>query len=257
MVDRNAVERCFANFLGYGNPNGRYWFIGTEEGGAEIWRKGVAKLSLKESLDLRAGFSVAMDFRKVWEDTYGIKLDKFQGPSVWRYIAAFLLFSEGITVPSGSKQDIKNAVDEFVFKKKHLGSPRGDHFLCELFPLPKKAKNSIEPYSKIWPGGIKAYHSELLPKRIELIRRTILTNGRVKFLITYDRTVWEEMQRGADFRFVPERGIHLKSERLCKLSRIVVDGRELLFVRTPFFGNGRISYFDLAEVSRQLKAYGA
>ena len=33
------VPSCLYNWLGYGNPNGQVWFIGTEEGGAEIWRQ--------------------------------------------------------------------------------------------------------------------------------------------------------------------------------------------------------------------------
>ena len=39
MSFQKLVRSCLYNWLGYGNLNGETWFIGTEEGGADIWRQ--------------------------------------------------------------------------------------------------------------------------------------------------------------------------------------------------------------------------
>lgn len=51
MEFETIVEACLYNWLGYGNIGGRVWFIGTEEGGAEIWKQ--KTVSLEESLKIR------------------------------------------------------------------------------------------------------------------------------------------------------------------------------------------------------------
>ena len=71
MVEFGSLVRsCLYNWLGYGNPNGVVWFVGTEEGGAEIWR--IPTQTLEQSLMKRSTFSLAMDFREVWENQYQI-----------------------------------------------------------------------------------------------------------------------------------------------------------------------------------------
>jgi len=59
------VPSCLYNWLGYGNLHGHVWFIGTEEGGAEIWRQQTK--TLEESLNIRSHFNLNMDFIDVWE----------------------------------------------------------------------------------------------------------------------------------------------------------------------------------------------
>lgn len=39
MVSESLVKSCLYNWIGYGNINSPIWFIGIEEGGAEIWRE--------------------------------------------------------------------------------------------------------------------------------------------------------------------------------------------------------------------------
>jgi hypothetical protein len=52
------VKPCLYNRPGYGNLDGPLWFVGVEEGGAEVWR--YQTLTLEESLRLRAGYRLAM-----------------------------------------------------------------------------------------------------------------------------------------------------------------------------------------------------
>src|SRR5690606_9963473 len=131
-VSKDLIRSCLYNWLGYGNPNGPIWFVGIEEGGAEIWRWGTQTLS--SSLQIRSRFRKAMDFRSVWEDEYGIPLETFRGMTTWHYMACFLLAFRNQPVNT-------DAVRDFVFHSKQLGRRLdGDHFLCELLPLPRKSK---------------------------------------------------------------------------------------------------------------------
>jgi len=55
MISWDLVEPCLYNFLGYGNLDSPVWFIGVEEGGAEVWRK--ETLTLEDSAAHPAGSS--------------------------------------------------------------------------------------------------------------------------------------------------------------------------------------------------------
>jgi hypothetical protein len=150
-VSKDLIRSCLYNWLGYGNPNGPIWFVGIEEGGAEIWRWGTQTLS--SSLQIRSRFRKAMDFRSVWEDDYGIPLETFVkrrgSMTTWHYMACFLLAFHDQPVNTETIRD-------FVFHSKQLGRIDGDHFLCELLPLPRKNKASMKGYESVW-DSVKDY----------------------------------------------------------------------------------------------------
>lgn len=105
---KELVPSCLYNWLGYGNPDGKVWFIGTEEGGAEIWRQQTK--TLEESLNIRSHFHLHMDFLDVWEKKYNIPLATFKGANVWNFMAAFLLNLE-------TQEANSNTIRDFVFNK--------------------------------------------------------------------------------------------------------------------------------------------
>jgi hypothetical protein len=228
------VRDCLNNWLGYGNPNGKIWFIGTEEGGAEIWRTG--SKSIEESLSIRRDFGISMDFKHVWEDLYNVPLNNFKGPSVWRYVAAFLLLSEG-------KKIEKDTINSYIFEEKRLGSENSQHFMCEFLPLPKPKKFEIKPYSSIWATNEK-YRDEVMPKRIELINNTLMENESVRLIIVYE--LYKEMVSKLNTNPVDE-WVYCKESQKEKyeLRKILLGSRNVYLLSTPFFGNGRITYFGI------------
>ncbi|MBL1213154.1 MAG: hypothetical protein HND52_07355 [Ignavibacteriae bacterium] len=243
-MNEKLVRQCLFNWLGYGNLHGSIWFIGTEEGGAEIWRQKTK--TIQESLEIRKKFKLSMDFINVWEKQYNIPMIKFRGPTVWRYIAAFLLCFEKAKKNELIKVE-RNDVEEFLYESKKLGRKDSNHFLCELFPLPKKSKNNIEPYSDFW-DSIKSYHSELLSQRINLIKEAL--NENVKVLISYEKILTEylvekfhaELEYTWEFKKQKYKSYRIKFEK--KL--------EIALLSTPFFGNGRISYQGVEEAVKKL-----
>jgi len=136
-VTRALVKSCLFNWFGYGKINSSIWFIGTEEGGGEISRNEIRTQILDSILKIRSKFKLSMDFRHVWEDLYGIELRNFKGPTVWRYIACFLL---------NFRNEYKNpkSIKKFVFEDKILGCENSNHFLCEFFHFLKKKRIQLK-----------------------------------------------------------------------------------------------------------------
>ena len=163
---KNLVDSCLFNWLGYGQVNSPIWFMGMEEGGAEVWRNKTK--TLRQSLEIRSTFSLQMDFQYVWEDMYLVPLDSFKGPTVWRFMAAFLLELEDAQVNA-------TTISDFLFFSKRLGRVDSNHFLAELMPLPKPSRASIEPYHEIWKS-MRSYEQDVREKRFRLIKETLIKN---------------------------------------------------------------------------------
>ncbi|MGD6967397.1 hypothetical protein ACQCVP_13280 [Rossellomorea vietnamensis] len=239
---QSLAEKCLYNWLGYGNENSKIWFMGMEEGGSEIWRQQTK--TLEESLQLRSGYKIGMDFQHVWEDLYGIPLESFKGPTVWRYMAAFLLSMKG-EEPSGEK------IRSYIFEEKKLGKRESDHFLCEFLPLPRKSNTDIEDYQSMWTSN-SSYIKSVGARRFELIKETLLKNSDVSLLISYDR------------KFTSAALAHFQSELLLKWEdkrfkeyaiytvRLTPD-RNVYFLTTPFFGQGKASYEGLYFAAKKIK----
>lgn len=241
---RDLVNPCLYNGLGYGNPNGKYWFMGTEEGGAEIWRN--KTLSLEESLRLRATFALAMDFKTVWEDLYHIPMSSFKGPTVWRYVAAYLLAFQQV-----HPGDHKDTVREIM--QNQLGALSGEHFLCELLPLPKRSAGKIEPFESVWPS-LKAYHAEVEQKRFEMITQTLLSNPEVQVLISYDRKLTQRFLAHFDAQILSQKDWCIEQNQRYQLTQLQLEKqRTLYFLSTPFFGNGQISYEGVWQSAQRLQ----
>ncbi|MEO8398587.1 MAG: hypothetical protein ABI550_02100 [Ignavibacteriaceae bacterium] len=242
MSLENLSKECLYNWLGYGKINSPIWFIGTEEGGAEIWRKKTK--TLEESLRIRQSFNLSMDFVEVWEKKYNIKLSSFKGANVWRYIAAFIL--------SINNQDItKENIYNFINVEKKLGRSDSDHFLCELLPLPKERKNSISPYED-W-SSLKKYHDEVMPKRFELIKKSIEKNSKIKLIISYEKELAKIIEENLSTKKVKDWKANEGKENYTLYEVSLSDERKLFLLSTPFFGNGRISYRGINESVKNLK----
>ncbi|MGE7218555.1 hypothetical protein ACQKJC_18810 [Priestia koreensis] len=241
-VTRNLVEPCLYNWLGYGNLNAPIWFMGIEEGGAEVWRNKTKSLS--ESLEIRSHFQLEMDFVDIWENQYGLSLQDFRGPTVWRFMAAFLLTLESIP-------PTKEAINDYLFVSKKLGRKNSNHFLGEFMPLPKQSKLDISPYSEIWPT-IQSYYNEVSFHRFELIKNTLLQNPRVRLLVSYDQSLTERMKKYAN-EMEEVKSWTYKTEQYY-LYKWSFSGRDLYFLSTPFFGNGRIGYEGIQYAATKIKS---
>jgi len=250
-MDKKLIESgCLTKFLGYGKLNGEYWFIGMEEGGAEIenWSK-IGTIKLEESLRLRAKFKRYMDFVEVWEKKYGIPLKEYRGNTVWRYISAFLLCLEKKSVikERPSSKEIK----KFLFDDDpKMGRTDGNHFVCELFPLPNRKSNKLEDeYKSVWSNR-EEYEDEVRKPRLDIIWRNIEGNPNLKFVIIYGKRIREIFKCYLENLYSNKfKNIKLGNPHF-ELREITGKSFKILF--TPFFGRG-LSYDAIKDIVNQLR----
>jgi hypothetical protein len=241
MATRDVVEPCLYNHLGYGSLDAPVWFVGVEEGGAEIWR--YQTLSLEESLRLRARYQLAMDLRYVWEGLYRIPLESWKGATTWRFIAAYVLALQ-CHRPDGA------SVQRYVFADKLLGRLDGEHFLCELMPLPKRWKGRIEPYQDIWPTDGR-YRQDIAPGRLRLLVQTLEEHPDVRLLVCYERDAVKLLRESLAADHVADWTL-MKGQRYTLWVFSVAPSREVYVLHTPFFGQGQISYGGIWESTQSL-----
>ncbi|MCY6483857.1 hypothetical protein OW763_05775 [Clostridium aestuarii] len=222
MSFENMVYSSLYNWLGYGQLDGRIWFVGTEEGGAEIWRNETK--SLEESLALRSQYKLSMDFRYVWEELYDIPLESFKGSCVWRFMAAFLLALDG-------KQPNKININNYVFERKLLGRYNSGHFMCELLPLPKKSKDSMLPYDSIW-DSTSVYHEEVLSRRFEIIKNTIASKKSIELIISYEKILTDKVLDYFKTKLIANWMYKKKKYSLYTIE--INEDRKVHFLSTPF-----------------------
>lgn len=239
------VRSCLYNWLGYGNPNGYVWFIGTEEGGAEIWRHGTK--TLEQSLQLRSRFRLHMDFVEVWENHYDLPLSTFRGGNVWNYIAAFLLSLE-------RKSATPSSIHDFVFVQKKLGRSQSEHYLCELYPLPKPSKNKIEPYQEIW-HSVHQYQNEVSQKRFELIWENLIEHSNVRLMVCYERDLMKWIKLNLDNSIIHLKDWNYQNQKYQLYQIQLTPERMIFLLSTPFFGQGQISYAGIADCVEKVREF--
>jgi hypothetical protein len=115
------IEKLLA-FRGYGNPNGRFWFVGMEEGGGDI-----------ESLRIRADkFSNLEDLAESYQRFESHDMSNLI--STWRIMSAIAGRIGGIT-------DWWDPEYARNYQLNHLGRTNGETYLTEILPLPKRSLN--------------------------------------------------------------------------------------------------------------------
>lgn len=243
------IDKCLYNWLGYGNLNGDIWFIGTEEGGAEIWRD-LATLTLEESLQKRSKFPLTCNFSTVWEDVYGVQLNKFSKITTWHFMSAFLLAIANKNVNSES-------VKELLYVKKELGSIQSNNFMCELFPLPKKSKNEMDfPYKSRWINS-NEYKAEVIDNRFSMIVEAITKSSGAKLIIVYDKDTQDLIKNRFDknikYSSIYEYVKGGKRKQKFEMHYGSITNKNVMFLFTPFFGFGQISYDAIIEVVKVMK----
>lgn len=241
MLNHKLINDNLYSWLGYGNIDGYYWFIGVEEGGAEIWRNETK--TLEESLKIRSNFELEMDFRYVWEQLYGIPLEEFKGACVWNYMAAFLLGSDDV-IPN------RDNVCNYVFEEKKLGSKNSNHFMCELLPLPKPKRDNIFPYKGVWSSNDE-YYNDIIEKRFEIIRKAIIDNKDVEWIVSYDWRATKIIVDNLNTEKIDQWTFGKQKYSIYEVR--ITEGRNTKLLSTQFFGNGQISYEGIFYAAQRIK----
>ncbi|MCP4420589.1 MAG: hypothetical protein GY805_28620 [Chloroflexi bacterium] len=167
MFDDQLLNKFCRTFYGFGNYNGRYWFIGMEEAGGESETAVKNRLlhwqaqGMPEMEDLVAhagGFG--------WAEKYFGERPKSQ--PTWNKLIRTILTAEGNNPVTLDK--VKQ------FQRTALGRAESDNCLLELFPLPSPSTNKwlyAEYSNLLYLADRKMYRTHLAALRVAHLRHKI------------------------------------------------------------------------------------
>lgn len=248
MNAEKLVRSCLYNWLGYGNPDAETWFVGSEEGGAEIQKKGSSytEAELRRNLRTRSEFGKVEDFHRIWKTVYGYG-DSFADlvrnrNNVWRHIAAFQLYKEGKISTSTPSNIVAEKVTAYLLKD--FGSRKDRLFFCEFLPLPRTGWADFpDMYQEVWASP-DHYADEVAPKRLYLIRQALLQSKKVKLVVSFGLKFTVAFLKQYPVNRQGENGFPttlLKqwaprhNEKYALLSVNLENGRTIKFLKAPFF----------------------
>lgn len=255
-LPESLVRDCLYNWLGFGNLDGPYWIIGREESFSLKPCKNVN--TWREYFEVRREFDLSEDFADVWETRYGrsVSEGEVSGVSTRRYQAALVLALRGESVTTLSGKPRSKRIRDFAYEFPELGRSTGDNLSGELLPLPKKSKSTISRYEHIWPD-VESYHREVLPKRVDLLCTALEASDGVEILVTYTQS--SNLKTPLLKRYEAEPLGQWEAsgqEQIYDGYRLTLDnGRDLVFVDTPFFGFGQVSYDGIERLANSIRRF--
>ncbi|SHE91996.1 hypothetical protein SAMN04487965_0949 [Microbulbifer donghaiensis] len=164
-VNDQQIEQFMQTFLGYGNLESDFWFIGMEEGGGNT----VEEIQARLSYWIEGGCKVVEDVAE-YHQKFGMGYFFDESPKnqpTWNKLIRIILALE--------QQPLSlNCVK--AFQKDRLARQGGDNCLLELFPLPSPSVGHWL-YSEVsaldYLASRDRYKAHLQELRIELLREKI------------------------------------------------------------------------------------
>lgn len=175
LVVSEPEAKRLLSFVGYGNPAGRFWFVGMEEAGALTTDELRVRADLFHPIDDLARVHTLADY---WMDIGKLI-------PTWSAMARLALRLEGH--PRWHDRDSIRA-----YQRERLGRISGDSFLTEILPLPSPSR-AVWPYGSLFPDR-KAYEAEVLPHRIRLLRG-LFDEYRPDYVFCYGKANWPHHER--------------------------------------------------------------
>ena len=175
--------------LGYGNPEGDYWFIGPEEGGSiesnedriQVWSELGSNEHFHDMKEFHLSFSKRKDDYRLNRFFIGEK-SKLQ--STWNGIMKILL---PLTQMENTLQNRRK------YQSEQLGSRNGDTIIAELYPFSSKLLDDKESMTYFGKSK-KEYWKEYSPFRENLLCNQI-RKYKPKVVCFYSTSFSENWQR--------------------------------------------------------------
>lgn len=197
----NLVLNRINNFVGYGNPDSKIWFIGLEEGFNGTQDQLIQRFCMLNNLVFA---DVVRNMRGLGdhEQYYGVKATTIQ--NTMKRIVQILLQIDGIN--SFDNQHILN------YQRLMLGRPKSNHAILELSPLPNPNMSSWHSFYKSLEdphfNSRKIYTNYFMPQRIKYLKN-LIENSETRVIVCYSflknyLNYWEELIGSniyTDYRF--------------------------------------------------------
>lgn len=215
---QKLVTDFMDTFYGYGNFQGRYWFVGMEEGCGKDWDTHVVprfktwEARGRNDLEDARDYHFTLAIREFWEETNGRPI-KIQ--YTWRGLIKALLTAKGATI---SRENIAH------LQSTSFGRTGSDTCLLELLPLPSPnvrafAYNRLadkEKYSHF--QSRKVYRAHMLTERKEGAVpdrktgiRNLIFNHKPRHVVFYGtsyRPEWTSLVNNAEWTSVTKEISH-------------------------------------------------
>jgi hypothetical protein len=226
-LSADLVESLLA-FVGYGNPDGGFWFVGMEEAGA---------LTPGE-LETRAReFKPIDDLARV-HDLHGYWMDRTRLIPTWSAMSRIVLRLSG-------RADWRDREAVRDYQVNRLGRLGGETFLTELLPLPSSS-TAAWPYTALFPTR-RAYADRVLPHRLLALRR-LFEEHRPAYVFCYGKSYWRYYEEAFTARDLEE----LETERV----RLGLVGRTCV-VLTHFFSRYFMTDERVESIATRINALGS
>ena len=173
-------------FQGYGNPAGRFWFVGMEEHGAKT------EADIELELEWRSAFRPIEDLIAVheqWDREFRARASDRRPFDPRRLIPTWGTMSKLVLRLSGCSEweDLETVRD---YQSKRLGRLDGETFLTELLPLPApNSRDWPELYHGFFPDR-DAYVGAVVSERIRRLR-ALLDQHQPEYVFCYGKVNWK------------------------------------------------------------------
>ncbi len=222
------------DFQGYGNLDAPFWFLGMEDGtgGNDLVEENI-KVRLR-SFEAVMDLGIAHDRNHL---NWPLE-EQNKYPSVWMWMAKIVRALRG-------EDDWKNNRHAKIYIRERLGHSNGETFLTELLPLPKRSAGSWPPeYTNLYKT-MKAYRADILPHRKAMLRRLIEAHSP-QYLFCYGKSNYSHYKEilglgGEEWQLLNGTKIELNTFGSTRA------------ILSPFWGNGQISYANVALLIKHLK----
>ncbi len=167
--------------IGFGNPQGKFWFIGIEERG-----KGTPEeLAWRQLFQPIEDLISVHDRWKAFEPEYVFKARTLI--PTWGTMSKIVLRLKG-----ASNWADREAAREY--QSSLLGRPNGETLLTEILPLPALSVSDWPmAYQQKWATK-ESYRQEVLPERIKTLRDLFEAN-HPRYVFCYGKGHWEHYKK--------------------------------------------------------------
>lgn len=187
---QEIIEAFIANFYGYGNLGGKYWFIGMEEGCGPTWETDVeprftawnerGRQTTEHLRDYHAAIGIVHHWQPVGQQAVQIQ-------RTWRRLVQTVLTAEG--------NDAITVQQIAAYQAQQLGTPQGQTCLLELLPLPSP-RLGVWPYAHLanqipYLASRPGYRQQVRPGRIAGLR-TLIAERKPPHVVFYGQSYLDE-----------------------------------------------------------------
>ena len=192
-LDPEQLEHRLSKWVGYGDLNGPFWFLGTEEGGKTSFKEQELRISLPQVSDIAEFMNKLHQIQYApWMKGKHPPLQKTYSGLIKIYLCANKLC--GFDRPTQTTKERSIFLEKVrEFQRNKFGRQGSQTLVAELMPLSSKNMNNWEHQKYSNRPDLKTrgvYLDSWMPRRKTLFR-SLIECYRPKVVLAYGKPYWE------------------------------------------------------------------